>query len=121
MTIPEEFSRTPPHSIEAESSILGCLLLDNESWDVIADILSRRLQNEHREIFLAIAQLIAVNKAADVITVHEHLLSSKKAEQVGGMVYLNALSQYVPGTSNVRRYAEIVRERAIFERIGKSG
>lgn len=40
MTIPEEFSRTPPHSIEAESSILGCLLLDNESWDVIADILS---------------------------------------------------------------------------------
>jgi len=123
MTIPEEFSRTPPHSIEAESSILGCLLLDNESWDVIADILSPDdfYRNEHREIFLAIAQLIAVNKAADVITVHEHLLSSKKAEQVGGMVYLNALSQYVPGTSNVRRYAEIVRERAILRGLAKAG
>jgi replicative DNA helicase len=72
---------------------------------------------EHRQVYLAIQALINASRPADVITVYEHLQSIGKAEEVGGLGYLNSLAQYVPSASNIRRYAEIVRERAILRKL----
>lgn len=109
----------PPHSIEAESSVLGALLLDNGAWDRCGDLLadSDFYRYEHRLIFAAIGGLINANKAADVITVFERLRDDHKDEEVGGLAYLNSLAQYIPSAANIRRYAEIVREKAILRNL----
>ncbi len=111
--------RVPPHSIEAESSVLGGLLLDNHAWDRVGDLLldSDFYRYEHRLIYAGIARLVNASKPADVITVYEHLQGLGKAEEIGGLSYLNSLAQYVPSASNIRRYAEIVRERAILRKL----
>jgi replicative DNA helicase len=111
--------RTPPHSAEAEQSVLGGLLLDNGSWDRAADVLNETdfYRYEHRVIFGAVGGLINATKPADVITVFEQLQSLGKAEECGGLAYLNALAQSVPSAANLRRYAEIVRERAILRKL----
>jgi replicative DNA helicase len=111
--------RIPPHSIEAESSVLGGLLLDNGAWDRVGDLLtdSDFYRYEHRLIFGAVGALINATKPADVITVYEQLQGLGKAEEVGGLAYLNSLAQYVPSASNIRRYGEIVRERAILRKL----
>ena len=111
--------RVPPHSMESESSVLGGLLLDNNAWDRVGDLLSESdfYRHEHKLIFEAISKLINASKPADVITVYEHLQGMGKAEEIGGLMYLNQLAQYVPSASNIRRYAEIVRERAILRKL----
>lgn len=111
--------RVPPHSIEAEQSVLGGLLLDNQAWDRAGDLLTDGdfYRYEHRLIFAAVGGLINNNKPADVITVFEQLQSLGKAEECGGLVYLNALAQSVPSAANLRRYAEIVRERSILRKL----
>ena len=103
--------RIPPHSIEAESSVLGGLLIDNSAWDRVGDLLTDNdfYRYEHKLIFSAIGGLINGNKPADVITVYEQLQGLGKAEEIGGLPYLNSLAQYVPSAANIRRYAEIVR------------
>ena len=111
--------RVPPHSIEAEQSVLGGLLIDNSAWDRAGDLLvdSDFYRFEHRHIYAAIGGMINATKPADVITVFEHLQSLGKAEECGGLVYLNALAQSVPSAANLRRYAEIVRERAVLRKL----
>ena len=111
--------RIPPHSIEAESSVLGGLLLDNTAWDRMGDLLvdADFYRYEHKLIYGAIGTLINGSKPADVITVFEHLENLGKAGEVGGLLYLNSLAQYVPSASNIRRYAEIVRERSILRKL----
>ncbi|WP_374669361.1 replicative DNA helicase [Ramlibacter sp.] len=111
--------RIPPHSIEAESSVLGGLLLDNGAWDRVGDLLTDGdfYRYEHRLVYAAIGALVNATRPADVITVFEHLQSLGKADEVGGLPYLNALAQYVPSAGNIRRYAEIVRERAILRKL----
>ena len=111
--------RVPPHSTEAEQSVLGGLLLENLAWDKCSDLLtdSDFYRHEHRHIYAAIGSLIASSKPADVITVFEALQSLGKAEDCGGLAYLNALAQSVPSASNVRRYAEIVRERSVLRKL----
>ncbi|MDZ5459222.1 replicative DNA helicase [Azohydromonas lata] len=111
--------RVPPHSIEAEQSVLGGLLLDNAAWDRAGDTLSEGdfYRYEHRLIYAAVGNLISGSKPADVITVFEQLQSLGKAEECGGLAYLNALAQSVPSAANLRRYAEIVRERAILRKL----
>ncbi|HWH73075.1 MAG TPA: replicative DNA helicase [Methylibium sp.] len=111
--------RIPPHSIEAESSVLGGLLLSNAAWDRVGDLLTDAdfYRYEHRLVYAAIGQLVNANKPADVMTVYDRLQAVGKAEEVGGLVYLNALAQYVPSASNIRRYAEIVRERSVLRRV----
>jgi replicative DNA helicase len=126
-SIDDEFShdpqiaqlRIPPHSIEAESSVLGGLLLDNGAWDRVGDLLtdSDFYRYEHRLIYASIGGLVNAMKPADVITVYEQLQGLGKAEEVGGLAYLNSLAQYVPSASNIRRYAEIVRERSILRKL----
>ena len=111
--------RIPPHSIEAESSVLGGLLLDNGAWDRMGDLLvdGDFYRHEHKLIYAAIGGLINASKPADVITVFEQLQNLGKADDIGGLVYLNSLAQYVPSASNIRRYAEIVRERSILRKL----
>ncbi|PIT80606.1 replicative DNA helicase [Limnohabitans sp. JirII-29] len=111
--------RIPPHSIEAESSVLGGLLLDNGAWDRVGDLLvdGDFYRYEHRQVYAAIGALVNASRPADVITVYEHLQALGKAEEIGGLGYLNALAQYVPSASNIRRYAEIVRERSILRKL----
>ncbi len=111
--------RVPPHSIEAESSVLGGLLLDNGAWDRVGDLLVDNdfYRHEHKLIYAAIGALINASKPADVITVNEQLQNQGKAEEMGGLGYLNSLAQYVPSASNIRRYAEIVRERSILRKL----
>ena len=111
--------RVPPHSVEAEQSVLGGLLLDNLAWDRAADLLtdSDFYRHEHKLIFGAVGALINAAKPADVITVFEQLQSLGKADDCGGLAYLNALAQSVPSAANLRRYAEIVRERAILRKL----
>jgi replicative DNA helicase len=111
--------RVPPHSAEAEQSVLGGLLLDNGAWDRIGDLLAEDdfYRYEHRLIYGVVAALINATKPADVITVFEQLQSLGKAEECGGLVYLNALAQSVPSAANIRRYAEIVRERSVLRKL----
>ena len=111
--------RIPPHSIEAESSVLGGLLLDNQAWDRVGDLLidSDFYRYEHRLVYAAVGKLINETKPADVITVYEALQRQGKADEVGGLPYLNSLAQYVPSAANIRRYAEIVRERSVLRKL----
>lgn len=113
----------PPHSVEAEQSVLGGLLLENSAWDRIADVVAGEdfYRHEHRIIFRTITALINENRPADVITVQEFLERSDEIEAVGGFNYLISLAQNTPSAANIRRYAEIVRERAIMRRLAEVG
>ena len=111
--------RVPPHSVEAEQSVLGGLLIDNTAWDRAGDMLTDAdfYRFEHKLIFAAVGKLINGGKPADVVTVFEELTSLGKAADCGGLAYLNALAQSVPSAANLRRYAEIVRERAVLRKL----
>lgn len=111
--------RVPPHSTEAESSLLGGLLLDNSAWDRIADLLTDDdfYAYQHKLIFAAIGKLVNSNKMADVVTVWSALDQIGKGDEIGGLEYLNSLAQYVPSAANSRRYAEIIRERSILRKL----
>lgn len=114
-----ESLRLPPHSIEAEQSVLGGLLLDNAAWDRIADLVSQDdfYRFDHRLIYQHISKLINASKPADVITVYESLSGIGKAEEIGGLSYLNALAQNTPSAANIRHYAQIVRDRGVLRRL----
>lgn len=107
--------RVPPHSADAEQHVLGCLLLDNATFDSVADLLTDRsfYAKAHGLIFSAVAELVMACKPADVVTVFERLQVTGHAADVGGLAYLNALAAGVAGVGNVRRYAEIVVGRAM--------
>ncbi|RTL48876.1 MAG: replicative DNA helicase [Rhodocyclaceae bacterium] len=111
--------RLPPHSIEAEQSVLGGLLLDNRAWDRIADLVSQAdfYRDDHRRIFRHIAMLCDTGKAADVVTVAESMERSNETELAGGLTYLGEIANNTPSAANIRRYAEIVRERAALRKL----
>jgi len=115
--------KLPPHSVEAEQSVLGGLLLDNSAWDKIADKVheSDFYRHDHRLIYRHIYKLIEHSKPADVITVSESLESSAELQNVGGLAYLGGLAQNTPSAANIRRYAEIVRERSIMRKLVQVG
>jgi len=118
-----EALKLPPHSVEAEQSVLGGILLDTSAWDKIADLLSEHdfYRHEHRLIWRHIGRLTEHAKPIDVITVAESLESNAELEKAGGLVYLGTLAQNVPSAANIRRYAEIVRERAIMRKLVEVG
>lgn len=118
MHVPEA-PKLPPHSIEAEQSLLGGLLLDNNSWDRIAGLVTEAdfYRDDHRHIFRHIARIVEENKPADVVTVAESLEKSGEAERCGGMAYLGEIANNTPSTANIRRYAEIVHERGVLREL----
>lgn len=109
--------RVPPHSVEAEYSVLGGLLIENGAWDRVADLLTDAdfYRPEHKTIYSALGRLINSMRPADVVTVFDAL--GDKAAEVGGLSYLNQIVQSVPSAANCRRYAEIVRERSILRQL----
>ncbi|OAM52965.1 replicative DNA helicase [Methylovorus sp. MM2] len=118
-----ELLKLPPHSIEAEQSVLGGLLLENEALDKIADILtpSDFYRHDHRLIYDHINRLIEHNKPADIVTVAESMEIAAELSGVGGIAYLGALAQNTPTAANIRRYAEIVHERSVMRKLVEVG
>lgn len=115
--------KLPPHSVEAEQSVLGGILLDSTAWDKIVDLLQEQdfYRYEHRLIFRHIGQLADLAKPIDVITVAESLENNAELDKAGGLPYLGSLAQNVPSAANIRRYAEIVRERAVMRKLAEVG
>ena len=113
--------RVPPHSVEAEQSLLGGLLLDNQAWEKIADLVSDGdfYRDDHRRIFRHIGKLIEASRPADVVTVLESIEASEDKDKTGGVAYLGSLSQNTPSALNIRRYAELVRERAVQRKLAQ--
>lgn len=113
-----EMLRTPPASVESEAAVLGALMLNNGAWDQVGDMLVEAdfFRREHQVVFSAIAALILANKQADVVTVWEWVQAMGKADQVG-FVAISQLGQYMPSAGNLRRYAEIVRDRSLSRRL----
>jgi replicative DNA helicase len=111
--------KVPPHSIDAEQSVLGGLLIDNGAFDKIGDVVadSDFYRDDHRRIFRHVSRLIERGKPADVITVDEAIKVSEDKDKTGGITYLAALAGNTPSAHNVRRYAEIVRECAILRKL----
>ncbi len=111
--------RVPPHSIEAEQSVLGGLLLDNQAWDRMGELVADTdfYRDEHRRIFRQIRRLLEMGKPADVVTVAEALDAAGESDHTGGLAYLGELAQNTPSAANIRRYAEIVRERSVLRQL----
>ncbi len=107
--------RVPPHSLEAEQSLLGALMLDNQSWERVADVVSSRdfYRGNHRVIYEHIELVLAADQPADVVTVSQSLIEAGMLEKIGGPAYLGQLAQNTPSALNIRRYAELVREKSI--------
>ncbi|HHJ14450.1 MAG TPA: replicative DNA helicase [Gammaproteobacteria bacterium] len=124
---PVEFSpdrqKVPPHSVQAEQSLLGGLLLDNRAWDQIADLVSEQdfYRREHRQIFAAIGELVERGDPCDVITLSEWLDSRGQLEDVGGLSYLGTLAKDTPSAANIRAYANIVRENSVLRQLAEVG
>ena len=118
-----EATRIPPQSIEAEQSVLGGLLLDNSAWDRVSDVVGENdfYRADHRTIFQHIAQLVENNKPADALTVAESLDRSGRLNDVGGQAYIGSLALNTPSAANIRRYAEIVRERSVMRNLAAVG
>ncbi len=111
--------KLPPHSIEAEQSLIGGLLIDNAAWDRIGDVVRETdfYRDDHRRIFRHIGKLIQNGRPADVVTVYESIEASNEVDQTGGLAYLGEIANATPSAANIRRYAEIVRERAILRQL----
>ncbi|NNF60307.1 MAG: replicative DNA helicase [Gammaproteobacteria bacterium] len=115
--------RVPPHSVEAEQAVLGGLMLDNRSWDTVADVLSDGdfYRSDHRLIFAAIQTLADTGRPYDPVTISEYLSSTDKLSQAGGLDYLGQLARETPSAANIRAYAEIVRERSMLRDLIRVG
>jgi replicative DNA helicase len=111
--------KLPPHSLEAEQSVLGGLLLDNDASDRIGDFIADAdfYSDAHRLIYACIMRLVTEGKPADVVTVSQSLASALKLDYVGGLAYLGALVENVPTAANIRHYAQIVRDRSILRQL----
>ena len=107
--------KVPPHSIEAEQSVLGGLMLDNERWDDVAErvVAEDFYTRPHRHIFTEMARLQESGSPIDLITLAESLERQGQLDSVGGFAYLAELSKNTPSAANISAYADIVRERAV--------
>ena len=115
--------RLPPHSLEAEQSLLGGLLIDNEALDKVADIVSVKdfYRQDHQIIYQHIHRLIERSQPADIVTVGESLESNSELNTVGGLEYLGLLAESTPTAANIRGYAQIIRERSIMRSLVEVG
>jgi replicative DNA helicase len=111
--------RVPPHSVEAEQAVLGGLMLDNRTWDAIADrlVADDFYRRDHQIIFESIAALAAKSEPFDAVTLSEWLERKGLSEQTGGLAYLAGLVRDTPSAANVKAYAEIVRERSTLRQL----
>ncbi|OUR64107.1 replicative DNA helicase [Methylophaga sp. 42_25_T18] len=130
MTYPDSYKDTateslkiPPHSVEAEQSVLGGLMLDNSSWDKVADLLVEQdfYRRDHQLIFRAVAQLFEQSLPVDVITLAEFHDKRGELDQVGELAYLGMLARNTPSAANIGAYSAIVRERSVLRQLIQVG
>lgn len=112
-------AKIPPHSVEAEQSVLGGMMLDNNAWDIVSEIVQEQhfYTGNHRNIFRVMRKLIDLGKPIDVVTLSEELDRTGDLERAGGLEYLVDLASNTPSTSNIRAYSEIVRDRALLRQM----
>ncbi|NRP10168.1 MULTISPECIES: replicative DNA helicase [unclassified Marinobacterium] len=112
-------AKVPPHSIEAEQSVLGGLMLDNNAWDVVSEVCLEQhfYTGGHRMMFRTMQKLIDQGRPIDVVTLSEELDRTGELERAGGLEYLVDLARNTPSTSNIRAYSEIVRDRALLRQM----
>jgi len=118
MQKPEDF-KILPHAHEAEQSVIGGLMLDNQAWDKVADRIQDKdfYRSEHRILFRAIANLANNNKPFDVVTLTETLKHTNEFNEAGGEIYLFELARNTPTAANIAAYADIVRERSVLRQL----
>lgn len=111
--------KVPPHSIEAEQAVIGGLMLDNNAWERVLDLVSDNdfYRHDHRLIFRAIYKLAERNLPFDVVTLSEQLDKEGQLSQVGGLAYLGELAKNTPSVANIKAYAQIIRERATLRQL----
>ncbi|MBW6477433.1 MAG: intein-containing replicative DNA helicase, partial [Chromatiales bacterium] len=114
-----EALKVPPHSNEAEQSVLGGLMLDNNAWDKASDLVVEEdfYRRDHRLIFRAIKHLADLGSPFDVVTLAEWLDKLAELENVGGIQYLGNLVSNTPSAANIKSYANIVRERSVLRQL----
>ena len=115
--------KVPPHSVDAEQSLLGGLMLNKTAWDKVADVVSSEdfYRNDHQIIFAAIAELVEDGQPCDVVTISEFLEKRALIDKAGGLEYLASLANETPGAANARAYANIVRERSMLRSLIEAG
>jgi replicative DNA helicase len=115
--------KTPPHSLEAEQSVIGGLMLDNSAWDEIADIINEQdfYRHDHALILRAIAALAENDQPYDVVTVSEWIGARGDLDSIGGLAYLSILANDTPTAVNIKAYANIVREYSILRSLIQVG
>ncbi len=111
--------KTPPHSIEAEQSVLGGLMLSNNAWETVSELVQKDdfYRRNHRTIYQVMEKLVEDDEPLDVITLAEALDKIAELENVGGLSYLGELAQNTPSSHNIRAYAKIVKERSTLRRL----
>ncbi len=116
-----ELKKVPPQNIDAERSVLGGLLLDQEAWDEISDLIGEAdfYKPSHKKIFAAIKDLNQKSEPTDLITVSNHLMSTNEIDSVGGPAYLAELMEQTPSAANIGNYAKIVHEKYLLRRLIK--
>jgi|TARA_R100000935_G_scaffold17633_1_gene34314 replicative DNA helicase len=130
ITYPESYQdsatqalKVPPHSVEAEQSVLGGLMLDNSAWEQVSDLLVEQdfYRHDHQLIFRGIAELMEQANPVDVITLAEWHNQRGELDKVGELAYLGALARNTPSAANIKAYASIVRERSILRQLIQIG
>ncbi|MGM0593881.1 MAG: replicative DNA helicase [Pseudomonadota bacterium] len=114
-----EALKVPPHSVEAEQSVLGGLMLENSAWDKVSDLVTEGdfYRRDHRLVFSAIQHLAEQGTPFDVVTLGEWLEQKGELESVGGIHYLGSLVTNTPSAANIKSYATIVRERSVLRQL----
>ncbi len=116
-------TKLPPNSIDSEQSVLGGLLLHNDSWDKVVNIISSNdfYQASHRIIYDAIVTLLEHDKPADILTVKEQVIKTHDEDSIGGFAYLAQIADNTPTVSNIETYAKHVRELSVYRQLIKIG
>ena len=116
-----DLRKVPPQNIEAERSVLGGLLLDQEAWDEVAEIISEDdfYKPAHRKIFESIKDLNRKNEPTDLVTVSNHLMSANELDAIGGPAYLAEVMDHTPSSANIGNYAKIIRDKYLLRRVIK--
>jgi replicative DNA helicase len=111
--------KVPPHSLQAEQAVLGGLMLDNSTWDTVADRVTEEdfYRRDHRLIFRAIAELAEKNQPLDAVTLSEWLEHNNLLHEVGGLPALGLLAQNTPSAANIKAYADIVRDKSVVRQL----
>lgn len=116
-------SRVPPQNIPAEQSVLGGLMLEQEAWDQVSDIIREEdfYKPSHRTIFSAIRELNRKGQPTDLVMVSNYLMQTNQLDAVGGPTYIAEMMDQTPSTVNIKSYAQIVREKSVLRKIISTG